>query len=298
MKAKYVDKKFRPESLNTITTVNSIIADYRRQGFVLTVRQLYYQLVARDYIANNLREYKRIAGLLNDARLAGLVDWDAIEDRTRDFIRRSRWTDGAHILENCAKQFHMDMWDNQDRRMFVIVEKEALVGVLERVCREFDVPLLAARGYPSVSVVRDFVMSDLAPTVDHGQSIKILHLGDHDPSGLDMTRDLTDRINLFLGAHTGEWVDIERVALNMDQIEELQPPENPAKTTDSRFDKYMEKYGDSSWELDALPPSYLAQLVRSAAEDIIDPDAWEQKESEINDIKARISEVAKSFGGD
>lgn len=289
----YINRKFSVASAALIRTANEIIDEYQSEGYVLTIRQLYYQLVSRDYIANTLQEYKRVAGIFNDARLAGLMDWDAIEDRTRSFERRSRWQDGAHALRSVADQFHMDMWENQPVRPFVIVEKEALLGVFSRVCREYDIPVLAARGYPSVSVVREFVVEDMVDTIDRGQDVAIFHFGDHDPSGIDMSRDLQDRFNLFL-ERQGDYT-FTRCALNMDQVEEVKPPENPAKATDSRFMEYRRKYGSSSWELDALPPTYLVDLVRKNIDPLIDDEAWLKRQDEIEDIKGRIIESSKGF---
>ncbi|MGH8236175.1 MAG: hypothetical protein ACREXP_04030, partial [Steroidobacteraceae bacterium] len=162
-KQRYQNIRFTGDSLARINVMNEIIRDFTAKGFVLTVRQLYYQLVARDMIPNNERSYKQTTSLANNARLAGLMDWSAIEDRTRDFVRRSRWSSGRALLEACAEQFHMDMWENQEARPFVIIEKEALVGVLESVCRKYDVPVLAARGYPSGTVLREFARSDIIP---------------------------------------------------------------------------------------------------------------------------------------
>lgn len=296
MKQEYVSKRFRSDSLALIHTANVIIREYQRQGYVLTIRQLYYQLVARDYIANTLKEYKRVAALFNDARLAGEMDWDAIEDRTREFLRRSRWKSGADVLESAANSFHMDMWENQNSRPFLIVEKEALIGVFERICRQYDVPVLAARGYPSVSVVREFVEEDIVPALNEAQDVIILHFGDHDPSGIDMSRDLEDRFNLFLEPHGyARRFDFIRCALNMDQVRVQNPPENPAKTTDSRFASYRKKFGSSSWELDALSPTYLESLVRSEMDNFIDKNAWYEREQEIEGIRERIIEVSGGF---
>ena len=191
---KFVEIRFTSDRRNMIGTMNAIITEYQQQGYVLTVRQLYYQCVARGLIENSLRSYKNLASLINDARMAGLLDWNAIEDRTRDFIKRPRWRNGKSILESAAHSFHLDMWATQERRVYVVIEKEALTGVLEGVCREYDIPLLAARGYPSASVLYDFAQSDLG---GEGQNALILHLGDHDPSGIDMSRDLEQRISLF-----------------------------------------------------------------------------------------------------
>lgn len=223
----FVEINFKRASEKMIQKINEIVAEYQAGGYVMTVRQLYYQLVSRDVIENTLQSYKRLASLVNDARLAGRLDWDAIEDRTRDFVRRSHWRSGAHILNAVADQFFMDMWADQERRVFVVVEKEALVGVLERVCQKWDVPLLAARGYPSASVLYDFAQRDLE---GEGMDALVLHLGDHDPSGIDMSRDLIDRITLFT---RGGDFELRRIALNMDQVKEKKPPPNPAKTTDA-----------------------------------------------------------------
>ncbi len=284
--------RFTDDSLVLIDTMNHIVTDYIEQGFRLTVRQLYYQLVARDIIPNNERSYKRVTSLVNDARLAGYIDWDAIEDRTRAFVRRPRWDSGREILQRCAEGFHMDMWVNQDCRPFVIIEKEALVGVLEPTCNTLDVPLLAARGYPSASVLREFAVEDVLPNVDAGQHVVIIHLGDHDPSGLDMTRDLRERIEMFSG---GPGIDLVRIALNMDQIRARKPPPNPAKTTDSRFADYRRQYGVESWELDALPPSYLVELVEAEVDKYRDADRWHERATEIKDIKIRLERIAKRF---
>jgi hypothetical protein len=291
--AKQAYKRFRfnDDSIDLIRTMIGIVDDYVEQGYRLTVRQLYYQLVARDIIPNNEKSYKRITGLVNDARLAGFIDWDAIEDRTRAFVRRTRWESGRQILRSAAEGFHMDMWDNQECRPFVIIEKEALVGVLESTCYNLDVPLLAARGYPSASVLREFAVNDLLPVLGH-QTAVIIHLGDHDPSGLDMTRDLQERIELFC---EGSAIELVRVALNMDQIEERKPPPNPAKTTDSRFEEYQRLYGSESWELDALPPSFLAELVENEVAKYRDADRWADREAQVAEIKTKLTKIANGF---
>jgi hypothetical protein len=301
MRQEYQSFNFRGETLLLIDSANRIIEEYQGQGFRLTVRQLYYQFVARDLVQNTMKSYIRIATALNDGRLAGLVDWDAIEDRTREFIRRPRWTSAKDILEGCAAQFHVDMWEGQSARAFVVVEKEALAGVLDPVCHKWDVPLLAARGYPSVSVVREFAELGVLPAMRAGQSVLILHLGDHDPSGIDMTRDLRGRLELFCGdprevrgRHGSEIsLEVRRIALNMDQVEEHGPPPNPAKATDSRFQDYRAKHGDESWELDALEPRVLAALVEEHVSEIVEPEPWRARQAEIGKARRYIAAVAK-----
>lgn len=294
----YQSTNFRPESLSLIETINEIVDDYVAQGYRLTVRQLYYQLVSKAIVENTERSYKRITGLVNDGKLAGLIDWDAIEDRTRDFIRRTRWDSGADVLKAAADGFHMDMWKGQEHRVFVIVEKEALAGVLERSCRQFDVPLLAARGYPSGTVLREFGVEDLIPCIDGKQKPMILHFGDHDPSGIDMSRDLAERCYTFTAGKPGHMFGagaFRRLALNMNQIEEQKPPPNPAKVTDSRFAGYQAKFGEESWELDALKPEYLNALVSNNVTQFIDPKKWKARQAEIASIQKRIRKAARTF---
>lgn len=286
---RYVDKRFNRANSMLIDYMNELIGEYQRQGYVMTVRQLYYQLVARDVIPNTLADYKRVASIINDAKLAGLMDWDAITDRTRDFVGNSHWTSPARIIRGAANSYGEDMWLDQPARVFVIIEKEALVGIMERVCQEHDVPLMAARGYPSGSVLREFAENQVLPAIQSGQEVHILHLGDHDPSGIDMTRDIVERMEMFTFGDLSR-ANVTRLGLNMPQIEELSPPENPAKTTDSRFDGYKRQFGTSSWELDALPPDYLHRLVDEEVNKIKDQRMWD---AEVNRVEARRAELTQ-----
>lgn len=297
MKQQYKEINLRRDTLELIEFINRLIASYQAQGFLLSVRQLYYQLVARAIVENTEKSYKRVASIINDGRLAGLIDWDAIEDRGRDIVLRTRWHSGAQIVDSAARGYHMDMWDNQTSRVFVIVEKAALAGVLEGVCQRYDVPLLAARGYPSVSVLRELTLEHITDALNVGQRVTVLHLGDHDPSGIDMTRDLEERIHMFVegdGCDPDD-VTINRIALSMRQIEEKKPPPNPAKTTDARFGEYRRRFGDESWELDALEPSYLVNLVDAQISMHIDDDAWEERSAHVEGIREKLTKTARRF---
>lgn len=290
MKEKYEDKTFHKRSMDMIGVCNQIVTDYAEQGYKLTIRQLYYQLVARGHIENTVRSYDNIVALMTNARLAGLIDWDSIEDRTREVIERSHWTSGSQILQAVASQYHEDLWNDQPHRVIVVVEKEALAGVLEWTCHEWDVPLLAARGYPSATTLRELAKSRIMRA---SQEIVVLHLGDHDPSGIDMSRDLVERLKLFSRNRTR--IDFRRLALNMDQVEEQNPPPNPAKVTDSRYEGYRAQYGDESWELDALSPEYLHTLVSDEVRSMIEWPAWNAAQERIDSIKARLQDLADGF---
>jgi len=293
MKEQYEEKTFHAKSRKMISICDAIVTDYAAQGYKLTIRQLYYQLVARGHIENTVRSYDNIVALMTNARLAGLIDWDSIEDRTREVIERSHWTSGSQILHAVADQYHEDLWTDQPRRVLVVVEKEALAGVLERTCRQWDVPLLAARGYPSATTLRDVAKTRIMRA---SQEIVVLHLGDHDPSGIDMSRDLVERLRLFSRFRVP--IDFRRLALNMDQVEAESPPPNPAKVTDSRYEGYRAQYGEESWELDALSPEYLHNLVSTEIRSMIETPAWEAAQQRIDSIKARLQELADNFDGE
>lgn len=282
----YVEKAFRDSSLAIIKKANEIIDNYADQGFDLTLRQLYYQFVSRGLIPNSDREYKRLGSIINDARLAGLIDWNHITDRTRNVRANSHWEDPGEIIHSAAHSFAVDKWKDQPYRPEVWIEKDALVGVISDVCNRHDIPYFSCRGYTSQSEMWGAARR-LLRHHDDGQEPLILHLGDHDPSGIDMTRDIDERLELFMGG-----LKVNRLALNMSQVEEYDPPPNPAKVTDSRASGYISRFGASSWELDALEPAVIAGLIENAILGIRDEDAWElavDREAEGKTLLSRAS---------
>lgn len=269
MKIAYIPRDFSAEKLDAIKKANLIVQDYQAQGFSLTLRQVYYQFVSRGWIDNKDTEYKRLGSIINDARLAGLIDWEAIEDRTRYLRKKPAWENPSDIVASCAQQYHLDLWKGQPYRVEVWVEKDALVGVVESACDPLDVPFFSCRGYTSQTELWGAAQRLIAHR-KAGQIPLVLHLGDHDPSGIDMSRDIQDRLYLFMSHHDADAPEFKRLALNMDQVEQYSPPPNPAKLTDSRCRGYLKEHGDESWELDALEPSVLAALITRNIEAVRD----------------------------
>lgn len=292
MKERFEDTRLKPATLRTIMLINRIVEDYQEQGFKLSVRQIYYQLVKANAITNTEASYNMIKAACNTGRMVGLIDWSAIEDRNREIVVRSRWGSAAEVLESAKDSFHMDMWDNQTSRVFLIVEKAALAGILENVCWRYDISMMAARGYPSVSILYELAKEHMVPAMENGQHPVILHLGDHDPSGIDMTRDLRERLALFCDS---EEFELERIALNMDQIRQYQPPPNPAKMTDSRSGDYVKIFGRASWELDALTPRQLIELVENKVSPWIDDEAWKERKDLIESKRRALAKVHADF---
>ena len=290
MKVAYIVKSIRSAGLEMIEQANEIIEEYLAQGYTLTLRQIYYQFVARGLLANEQREYNRLGNLVNDGRMLGLIDWNAIEDRTRRLEGLTHWDSPRQILNAVAGQFRYDKWKNQPWRIEVWIEKEALAGVFEAVCNELDIPFLSCRGYGSQSVMWRAAMRLRGYETRDGQRTLILHFGDHDPSGMDMTRDIEDRLFTF-----GSRVQVKRIALNMDQVEEYDPPPNPAKLSDTRATEYIRKFGDESWELDALNPATLSDLVREEVAQKLDQTLWDKNVGEEEEVKRGLRHIADNW---
>ena len=292
MKQQFITKSFRAASLKRIDQVNEIIADYQRQGYSLTLRQLYYQLVSRDLIPNRQNEYSKLSALVTDARRSGLIDWDAIEDRTR-YLREYNALSGINeAIRQAAYQYSIDLWEGQSCYVEVWVEKDALIDIVEKACNRYRVPFFSCRGFTSDSEIYK-AGQRMRQIYADGKDIILLHLGDHDPSGCEMSKDIQRRVELFGGL--SDKIDFQRIALNMDQIEEFNPPPNPAKETDTRASAYIEKYGPISWELDALDPATLTRLIQSTIEKYLDLDLFNERMTREAAEQDKLLELAYSM---
>lgn len=296
MKEPFVEKNFSPASVAMIEIINHILAEYERQGYDLSLRQLYYQLVARGHIENSQKSYKRIGNLVNDARLAGLVDWNMITDRGRSTVTPPAWESPAQIVTAAAKQFAIDKWADQYHHVEVMVEKQALEGVLIPVCRQLGVRFSANKGYSSSSTMY-WIGKRLDRAIKDGKRVVILYLGDHDPSGIDMTRDVSERLNMFAYCKVADAtnVRVDRLALNYEQVEELNPPPNPAKESDARYEKYFNEFGETCWELDAIEPTRLANLVTNAVTQYRDEAQWQEAVKREEAMKLQLLDFANSY---
>lgn len=291
MKEQFIDHKFNVASLKLIETANGILVEYARQGYRLSLRQLYYQLVARDIIENTIKSYKRIGNLVSDARLAGLLDWEMIEDRNRVASIPAAWKSPAEIVRSAASQFRVDRWQGQPYHVEVMVEKDALSGILQPVCRELHVRFTANKGYSSSSAMYE-AGQRMRGAKRMGRKIVVFYFGDHDPSGIDMTRDIDERLAQFTRSTK---IEVKRLALNWNQVEEWQPPENPAKETDSRYQAYADEFGESSWELDAVEPRTLASLVRENVTDLIDQEQWDKVMEREREMRYELERFATDY---
>jgi hypothetical protein len=277
-----------------------IVESYSDQNITLTSRQLYYQLVAKDIIPNAEETYRRICTFLTDARYAGLIDWEAIEDRGRVPSKPSDWENISDLIRSATWAYRLPRWSDQDCHIELYCEKQAMESILSPVANRYHVYFGVNKGYSSASTLYD-IAQRMKAKIAEGKIARLLYLGDHDPSGLDMIRDLEERIYefIFMGDDIAENIingeesfDVVPLALNSQQIAKYKPPPNPAKITDPRASGYIKKWGNKSWELDALEPRVLIAIATTGIERFLDKTKYEQWKTR----EEKEKEALKKFG--
>lgn len=294
---KNIWEKLQQELLNQM---QDIVEDYLDQNITLTNRQLYYQLVSRGIIPNADEIYSRICKFLTDARYAGLIDWEAIEDRGRIPSKCTEWENIKDLIESAVYSYRLPRWSDQDYYIELYCEKQAMESIFQPISHKSHIVFGVNRGYSSASAMYDLAQR-IKDKINEGKKVRILYLGDHDPSGLDMIRDIDDRIFEFLT--TGDnCIDVPEygfqvipLALNMKQIEKYNPPPNPAKITDPRAKWYIKEYGNKSWELDALEPKVLIEIAKIGIRKFLDEEKYEYWIERENNEKTALKEFGKKL---
>lgn len=311
----YVPKNYGKDAADVLEQARPIMEEYADDGLDLTVRQLYYYFVAHDLFPEERRwiqvggkwrrdpdgsknafpNYKWFGGIISDGRRSGDIDWDIVRDRTRFVRENAHWGSPREILSACTNQFRADLWAAQPYSPQVWIEKDALVGVLERPCQKLDVPYMSCRGYMSDSAVWT-IAQEMIKVVQVHRTPVIIHLGDHDPSGCHMSEDILARLELFGGNAIKDKIEVRRIALTMDQVDEYQPPPNYAKPTDSRTAAYIEDHDtDECWELDALEPRVMRDLVTDEIGTLIDTELWAAATKVQTDGREALRVISKNF---
>lgn len=274
----YEHHRFNASTAPVVDQAIAILDDYQRRGYKLNLRALFYQFIGKNLLPNTTKDYKRLGAIVRNARRAGLISWEAIEDLTRNLVSRQHWGEPRDVLEAARHAFAVDMWINQPFRPEVWIEKAAGISVIENVCVRHDVPFFACRGNNS---------EPEAWSAGH----KRFKAHFDQPNGLDMTRDNRDRLSLFAGRP----VEVRRLALNIDQVHAYGLPPNPAKLTDTRAGAYIARFGPQCWELDALDPEIIESLVEAAIIDLIDADAWAAQASKEADGRAMLQQLLEGL---
>jgi len=285
-----------------VPLVNEILDEY---DFKLTIRQIYYRLMSHPYNYFSVRDkkYHSLIQMLRRERENGTIDWHRIEDRHRsthggddyfdspdDFINVLKGT-----IRESWKGYIRTMWDDQNYKVELWIEKDAESSLAIQVADNYNVLVFTTKGPSSLTWVK-LAVERLVEFAN--KEIVILHFGDHDPSGIMMSRDLQRRFSRY-GAEEGlEHIRVKRIGLNMDQIDELNLiSSGKAKRTDPNFNAYIKEFGtDEVWEMDALPPDELKSIiVKSINKYVNNKERWNEKIKETSEekveVKKKVSEM-------
>lgn len=272
-----------------IDQIITVVNYYESIDIKLTNRQLYYQLVGKNLIPNALEIYKRICTVITDLRYAGMIDWDSIEDKARKAKKPNDWDNLSSIINAAVDQYRLPRWDDQEYYVEMYCEKEAGINVLEPLSQTYHIHFGFNKGYSSAAALY-LLAQRIEEKLQEDKKVIILYFGDHDPSGLDMIRDIKDRVSEFLEKRYA--FEIISAALTKEQIEMYSLPPNPAKITDPRAKWYIKEFGKVSWELDAIDALELRKIAKKAILqylDMVKYGKWIKREKK--EIKA-----LKNFG--
>ena len=259
----------------------------------ITLRQLYYRLVAKKIIENTINDYKRLSRIMVKAREEKDVPINCLEDRSRRILGRG--DSGYYTAEDYLKSkietlreswrsFSMPMWEDQPYWVLISLEKDALSRLVSRIANRYSVRTFPTRGYPSFSYVQR--MASYIRNRLREKPCIVLYFGDFDPSGVDIERDLTERLERY-GA--GEFY-VNRVALTNTQIRQYNLPPIPVKRSDVRSGSFLQEYGDRAVELDALDPNILQRFVAESIESHINMGKWRNRLEKIEELKKWLKE--------
>ena len=281
----------RPPSYEKL--VAAALEVFDQYDTAITLRQLYYRLVARLLIPNTINSYKRLSRIMVKAREEEAVPVNCLEDRSRRILGRGDvGYDSAEdylkqklsSLQDSWKGFTMPMWEEQPVYVLISLEKDALSRLVSRVANLYSVRTFPTRGYPSFSYVQ--IMANYMQTRLGGKPTVLLYFGDFDPSGVDIERDLEDRLSRY-GAKDFK---VKRIALTAEQIRQYDLPPMPVKRSDARAESFMATHGDRSVELDALDPNLLQEVVEKAILENIDVRKWNTRVKKIESLQSWIKE--------
>ncbi len=271
--------------------VEEALEVFKQYDSALTLRQLYYRLVSKRLIPNTINSYKRLSRIMVKAREQRDVPVNCLEDRSRRILGRgdTGYASAEEFLrrritglKESYKEFTLLMWDDQPNYVIVSLEKDALSRLMSDIANQYSVRTFPTRGYPSFTYVNR--MATYIRNRLKGKPTVVLYFGDFDPSGIDIERDLDDRLRKY---DAGDFKVI-RIALTKDQIQQYDLPPMPVKRSDARSEGFLESYGDQSVELDALDPNTLKLMVAQSIASNIDLDLWSKKEERIESLKVWI----------
>lgn len=269
----WTDKRI--EQAHNVSQVVEELEDY----WPLTLRQIYYRLVAAGHIENTRSRYKDLSKLVKQMRLDEGLPWEVLTDRTRRVSDKRGFTDQADFIkyemDNLLAGYTRCYVQDQDRYIELWCEKDALSQVFERVAWPYCIRAVTCKGYQSITFLDAFRKRALQAQ-HRGQLPVVLYFGDLDPSGVQMLDATKQTLEDELQLHGVHYI---RVALNPDHILHYDLPNDPdaVKLSDTRYAKYVERFGHLAVELDALHPEVLQDMAMNAIREQFDMDLFQQQ---------------------
>jgi len=281
--------KFQKKTVELMGKVKGILKEYKQQGIKITLRGLFYQLVSRDIIPNNSKSYGKLSRDLTKARYSGLIAWDSIVDNS-NFLDICNFFSNVEDLIKAAKQsYRLDRWADQNCYIEVWVEKDALRSVVQPITNKYQINLFIPGGRVSTTMIYD-ASRRFEVQQQKGKKCILFYLGDYDPCGLDMIlRDIPKRFETLENDIT-----IIPLALTVEQIEQFDlPTDQITKTKDNNRGWYSKLTStDKCWELDALKPTVIQEIIEKSILDFLDMDKYslivEKEKEDINKIETGL----------
>lgn len=249
-----------------IAQVQIVLEEYQNH-LPLTLRQMFYRLVGAHQFPKTEKDYERLCETMNKARRARLISFGAIRD---DGFHNARWPgwqslDGAkRSLISTAEGYRIDRQRGQPVQLAVWCEAAGMAPQLERVCGPYSIPVYSSGGFDSVTVKHD-----MAQAFSRIGRVRILHIGDHDPSGVHIFGSLDEDVRAFIGEFGGD-AEFIRLAVTPDHIARYDLPTAPPKETDRRA------FTGETVQAEAIPPDVLARILQDAIGDYLDMDIYRQ----------------------
>ncbi len=252
----------------------------------ITLRGLFYRVVSAGWLpSTDKKHYGRLGRLMTRLRETGCVPFSWLVDNLRSSIKPSSWSGLEDFTDTVAEAYRKDFWSGLPEYVHIFAEKDAISGVLAPVTREYDVPLSPIRGYVSLS----FAHSIATDWNRIQKPIKAYYLGDFDPSGFDLERDLVAKLHRYCQREF-EWT---RLAVNQEDLDNFNLIPLEPKKSDKRYHKFISEHGERCAELDALPATELRKRIREAIESYIPQGEWER----LKEIEAQEKAIFRQTLG-
>ena len=291
----------------------------------VTLRQLYYRLISTGSLKNSVSEYRRLGQVMTRLREAGDIPYDWIVDHTRATIKPSSWSGLSDFGDAARDAYRKDLWASLPAHVEVFVEKDAVAGTIQPITSQFDVALRVCRGYSSVSFAGEIA------TLYHRiqKPIYAYYLGDFDPWGFDLERDLREKLKRYSGvplicdsdhldedddddvmgediarllrkkvAEVGSGIVWTRLAVIEDDFDEFDLIRLPVKQSDKRAKAFVKRHGESCAEVDAIPPTELRRRVEDAINSHIDQERWSKLKAIEAVEQQTLNDAFEGLGGE